>query len=74
MKRLVFEGEVDPTFNLKANRFLRIMHLDWEFMLVLPVARHKEPCSKQAAISSRDFTSVSVTPASVMPPFEVSRI
>lgn len=50
------------------------MYLELEFMLVLPVARQREPRSKQAAISPRVFTSVSVTPAKVMPPLLVSLI
>ena len=50
------------------------MYLELEFMLVLPVARQREPRSKQAAISPKVFTSVSVTPARVMPPLLVSLI
>lgn len=43
-------------------------------MLVLPVARDKEPLDKKEAISSFDLTSGSVTPASVIPPVTVSLI
>ena len=50
------------------------IHLDWLFMLVLPVARDKEPRVKYDAISSFVRTSASVTPASVIPPFTVSLI
>jgi hypothetical protein len=41
---------------------------------VLPVALHNDPCSRQAAISLNVQTLTSVDPASVMTPFEVSRI
>lgn len=41
---------------------------------MLPVARHRDPCSRQAAISSKLLTSASVTPARVIPPLVVSRI
>lgn len=43
-------------------------------MLVLPVALQSDPCSKQAAISAIERTSISVTPARVIPPSDVSRI
>jgi hypothetical protein len=43
-------------------------------MLVLPVALHSEPCSRHAAISLTDRTSISVTPAKAMPPSLVSRM
>lgn len=43
-------------------------------MLVLPVARDNEPLERYDAISSFVFTSGSVTPASVIPPFTVSLI
>ena len=43
-------------------------------MLVLPVALLDDPCSKQAAISCKVPTEISVDPASVMAPFDVSRI
>lgn len=44
------------------------------FMFVLPVAHDEDPRAKYNAISSFDFTSASVTPARVMPPFAVSRV
>jgi hypothetical protein len=43
-------------------------------MLVLPVARQRDPVSKQVAISFKLLTSDSVTPARVMPPLLVSLI
>jgi hypothetical protein len=48
--------------------------LELEFMLVLPVARQRDPVSKQVAISFKLLTSDSVTPARVMPPLLVSLI
>jgi hypothetical protein len=51
-----------------------ITNLDCEFMLVLPVARQRDPRSKQDAISSRLLTLTSVTPDKVIPPLIVSRI
>lgn len=50
------------------------VYLDWLFMFVLPVALLSDPCSRQSAISLRVFTLHSVDPASVITPFDVSRI
>jgi len=41
---------------------------------VLPVALLKDPCSRQVAISLNELTLTSVDPASVITPFDVSRI
>jgi hypothetical protein len=49
-------------------------YLDWLFIFVLPVALLKDPCSRQAAISCNVLTATSVDPASVITPFDVSRI
>lgn len=43
-------------------------------MFVLPVALLDDPCSRQAAISLSVLTLTSVDPASVITPFDVSRI
>lgn len=51
-----------------------MIYLDWLFIFVLPVARLKDPCSRQAAISCNVLTATSVDPASVMTPFDDSRI
>lgn len=50
------------------------INLDWLFMFVLPVALLNDPCSRQAAISFSVLTPTSVDPASVITPFDVSRI
>ena len=51
-----------------------ISHLDWLFMLVLPVALLTEPWSRQAAISLRVVTLTSVDPANVITPLDDSLI
>lgn len=56
------------------NIYFHGAHLDWLFILVLAVARAREPLDKYDAISSFVRTSASVTPASVIPPFAVSLI
>ena len=43
-------------------------------MFVLPVALLDDPCSRQAAISFNVLTLTSVDPASVITPFDDSRI
>ena len=43
-------------------------------MFVLPVALLNDPCSRQEAISLSVLTLTSVDPASVITPFDVSRI
>lgn len=43
-------------------------------MLVLPVALLRDPCSRQSAISLSVLTLHSEDPASVITPFDVSRI
>lgn len=43
-------------------------------MFVLPVARLSDPCSRQEAISFSVLTLTSVDPASVITPFDDSRI
>lgn len=43
-------------------------------MFVLPVALLNDPCSRYEAISSSVLTLTSVDPASVITPFDVSRI
>ena len=50
------------------------VNLDWLFIFVLPVALLSDPCSRQAAISFNVRTPISVDPANVITPFDVSRI
>lgn len=52
----------------------KIYDLDWWFIFVLPVALLNDPCSRQSAISLSVLTLHSVDPASVITPFDVSRI
>lgn len=49
-------------------------YLDWLFIFVLPVALLIDPCSRQVAISCSVVTATSVDPASVITPFDDSRI
>lgn len=51
-----------------------MVHLDWLFMFVLPVALFNDPCSRQEAISLSVVMLTSVDPASVITPLDVSRI
>lgn len=51
-----------------------VANLDWLFMLVLPVARLSEPCSRHVVISFWVVTCTSVDPDRVMTPFDPSRI
>jgi hypothetical protein len=51
-----------------------VANLDWLFMLVLPVARLREPCSRHVVISFWVVTCTSVDPVSVITPFDPSRI
>ena len=50
------------------------VYLDWLFIFVLAVALLNDPCARQAAISWDELTTTSVNPASVIAPFDVSRI
>jgi len=52
----------------------RDTHLDSLFILVLPVALVRDPCSRQEAISSLVAMGTSVAPDSVITPFGDSRI
>lgn len=64
--------EWNSLLNTQSSKFY--VYLDWLFIFVLPVALLNDPCSRQPAISCIVLTATSVDPASVITPFDDSRI